>query len=69
MREAAVSVDRASERFGHLGFSRAGVVPSKFLGRARAGTRATTPAQARHDWRAGLVQAHFATCRIVPMTG
>jgi hypothetical protein len=49
--------------------SRAGVVPSQYPGRARAGTWATTSAQARHGWRAGLARAHFAPGRVVPVTG
>jgi hypothetical protein len=44
-------------------------VPSKFPGRARAGTRAATPAQARHSCRAGLDRAHFAPCRTVHVMG
>jgi hypothetical protein len=46
--------------------SRAGAVPSQYPGRAHASTRATTSAQARHDWRAGLARAHFALGRAVP---
>jgi hypothetical protein len=49
--------------------SRAGAVPSQYPGRACAGTRATTSAQARYDWRAGLARAHFIPGRAVPVTG
>jgi hypothetical protein len=49
--------------------SRAGAVPSQYPGRARAGTRATTSAQARHSWRAGLARAHFVPGRAVSVTG
>lgn len=55
--------------WGRLGFTRADIVPSKFPGRARAGTRVATPAQARHGGRAGLARAYFAPCRAVPVTG
>jgi hypothetical protein len=49
--------------------SRAGAVPSQYPDQARAGTRATTSAQARHGWRAGLARAHFVPGRAVPVTG
>jgi hypothetical protein len=49
--------------------TRAGAVPSQYPGQARAGTRATTSAQARHGWRAGLARAHSAPGRAVPVTG
>jgi hypothetical protein len=49
--------------------ARAGAVPSQNSGRDRAGTRATTSAQARHGWRAGLARAHFVPGRAVPVTG